>query len=373
MATQAAAENPLRDIQNKTWILITSIHCEGCKRKVKKILSQVQGVENVEVDIKQQKVMVTGHVEGDSLIKKLKKSGKNAELWLEKTEKKKKNSGQGRNKEKQISNEPKIEENGAKKEQKPAVNVQVVQNPAKISNGGASTSSYAAKSGGVAEVDGGEVKSNEKRDAGGSAKVKGPVKTSGSDQVAKLKSEEKKPESSSAGEPLFPAEEKEDSESKSGVSSVKSNDGSVGGGVSCTTGKKKKRQGQNGDNNECAKSSVATPACTGSEKHHDAGPPPISVPANHIPPRQHDYHDYPHTIHPYGPPPVYAMSYNTAYPASSYTASYYAAPPPRSYAYSYPGQEIEPPPPSNSDSYPQQPLDSFEMFSDENPNGCFIM
>ncbi|CAI9764279.1 unnamed protein product [Fraxinus pennsylvanica] len=365
---QEAAKNHLRDIKNKTWILKTSIHCEGCKRKVKKILNQVQGVENVEVDIKQQKVIVTGNVEGDSLINKLTKSGKKAEL-CEKTEKKEKNSGQGRNKEKQIkrqSNEQKIQENGAEKEQKPAVNVQAVQDPAKISDGGASTSGSASKRGGAAEVDGGEVKRNEASDAGSSAKDTGPVKTNDSNQVAESKSEEKKPERNSAGEPLLPAE---DSESKSGVASEKSKGGSVSGGENGASGKKKKKQGQNGNNNERAKTSVATPARTGSEKH-DVGPPPICFPANHIPPRQHNYHHYPHPLHNCEPPPVSAVSYNTAYPTSSYTASYYAAPPPHSYAYSYPGQDIEPPPPpSDPASYPRQPLDSFEMFSEENTKG----
>ncbi|KAL2453952.1 HMA domain-containing protein [Abeliophyllum distichum] len=381
MATQEAAENPLQAIKNKTWILRTSIHCEGCKKKVKKILNQVHGVENVEVDIKQQKVIVTGNVDGDSLIKKLIKSGKNAELWPQKAEKKEKNSGKGKNIEKQTgreSNEQKINDNGGKKEQKPAVKVEVVQDPAKLSDGGASTSGFAAKSGGgsggAAEVDGGEVKSSGKSGAAGSAEVsEGSVKTSSGVQVVESKSEEKKPESSSAGARPPATEEKGDSDSKSGVASEKGNGVGGGGSESGTSGKKKKKQGQNGNNNECAKSSAATPACTGSEKHHDAGPPPISVPAYHIPPRQHDYHDYPPPPLYYAPQPAYSVSYNTVYPTNSYTASYRADPPPYSYAHTYPGREFEPPPPSDPDSHSRQPLDSFEMFSDENPNGCFVM
>ncbi|CAI9768968.1 unnamed protein product [Fraxinus pennsylvanica] len=395
MATQEAAENPLETMKNKTWILKTSIHCEGCKRKVKKILKQVPGVENVEVDIKQQKVIVTGNVDGDSLTKKLIKSGKKAELWPEKTEKKEKKSGQERNKEKQIkrqSNEQKIQENGAKKEQKPTGNVEAVQDPAKIGDGGASTSGSTAKSGGAsvgaAQVDGGEVKSDEKSDAGGSAKVsEGPVKTSGGVQVAESKLEKKPETDSSAASAPQPAEEEgkgdSESKSKSAAASEKSNGGSDGIETG-TSGKKKKKKGQNGNSMERAKSSAATPASTGSDKHHGAGPPLISNPANHIPPHQHNYHDYPTPLHHYGRPPAYAVSYNTAYPTSSYTASY-AAPPQHSYVYTNSGPEVEPqppsypdsyprqPPPSDPDSYPRQPLDSFEMFSDENPNGCFIM
>ncbi|CAA3024668.1 heavy metal-associated isoprenylated plant 3-like [Olea europaea subsp. europaea] len=394
MATQEAAENPLKPIKNKTWILRTSIHCEGCKRKVKKILDQVHGVENVDIDIKQQKVIVTGNVKVDSLIKKLKKSGKNAELWPEKTEKKEKNSVQERNKEKQIkrqNNEQNDQRNGVKKEQKPMGNVEAVQDPAKTSDGGASTSGSIAKSGegsvGAAQVDAGDVKSDEKIDAGGSVKVsEGLVKTTGGVQVAESKLEKKpEPESSSANaRPPPPAkEEKGDSENKSGVASENNNGGSDSVETH-TSGKKKKKQGQNSNNMERAKSSAATPASTGSDKHRGAGQPPISIPANHIPPRQHNYHDYPTPLHRYGPPPVYTVSHNTTYPTSSYTASY-SAPPPHSYVYTYSGREVEPPPPSysdsyppqpppfNADSYPRQPLDSFEMFSDENPNGCFIM
>eukprot|EP00250_Pteridium_aquilinum_P001114 c11321_g1_i1 orf=100-735(+) len=56
------------------------IHCEGCKKKVKKILHQIDGVETVEIDASLGKVTVTGTVDSTALIKKLDKAGKVAEL-----------------------------------------------------------------------------------------------------------------------------------------------------------------------------------------------------------------------------------------------------------------------------------------------------
>ncbi|XP_057782360.1 heavy metal-associated isoprenylated plant protein 36-like [Salvia miltiorrhiza] len=71
----------------KTWILRVSIHCGGCKKKVKKVLQNIEGVYKIEIDSKQHRVEVTGNVESGTLIKKLIRSGKNAELWSEKQSK----------------------------------------------------------------------------------------------------------------------------------------------------------------------------------------------------------------------------------------------------------------------------------------------
>lgn len=73
------------------------IHCEGCRRKVKKVLQNIDGVYTITIEPKQHKVTVTGDVGADRLIKKLVKEGKHAELWPEpqgepmKKKKKKKN------------------------------------------------------------------------------------------------------------------------------------------------------------------------------------------------------------------------------------------------------------------------------------------
>lgn len=69
-------------LKAKTWVLKVHIHCEGCKKKVKKVLQSVEGVYTTVVDSAQQKVTVTGNVDSEILIKKLLKSGKHAELWM---------------------------------------------------------------------------------------------------------------------------------------------------------------------------------------------------------------------------------------------------------------------------------------------------
>ncbi|KAI3756121.1 hypothetical protein L1987_55935 [Smallanthus sonchifolius] len=87
----------------KTWVLKVSIHCVGCKRKVKKVLQTIEGVYTIDIDSKQHKVTVVGNVEVDVLVKKLIKTGKHAEKWPETPTKKEKNTPAGENKDKSES------------------------------------------------------------------------------------------------------------------------------------------------------------------------------------------------------------------------------------------------------------------------------
>ncbi|KAJ8754076.1 hypothetical protein K2173_001974 [Erythroxylum novogranatense] len=100
-------------LKYQTWNLRVSIHCEGCKKEVKKALQGIEGVYKTEIDPFQHKVTVTGNVDAETLIKKLVRSGKHAELWPEKPEKKEKKSGQSNNngKKKDTKNNP--EDGGA--------------------------------------------------------------------------------------------------------------------------------------------------------------------------------------------------------------------------------------------------------------------
>ncbi|KAJ6694348.1 hypothetical protein OIU85_005069 [Salix viminalis] len=69
----------------KTWMLKVSVHCEQCKRKVKKVLDSIDGVHSTDIDLRLQKATVVGDVDADTLIKRLKKkTRKHAELWPEK-------------------------------------------------------------------------------------------------------------------------------------------------------------------------------------------------------------------------------------------------------------------------------------------------
>ncbi|KAK9139369.1 hypothetical protein Scep_009050 [Stephania cephalantha] len=101
----AAEEKLPEPLKYRTCVLKVSIHCEGCKRKVKKVLRSVEGVYTVTFDAHKHKVTVVGDVEADTLIKKLIKTNKHAELWPEepsetnKKKKKKKKKKKSKNKE----------------------------------------------------------------------------------------------------------------------------------------------------------------------------------------------------------------------------------------------------------------------------------
>ncbi|XP_039053208.1 heavy metal-associated isoprenylated plant protein 24-like [Hibiscus syriacus] len=55
--------------------------CEGCARKVKKVLSGVKGAKSVDVDLKQQKATVTGYVEAKKVLAAAQSTKKKVELW----------------------------------------------------------------------------------------------------------------------------------------------------------------------------------------------------------------------------------------------------------------------------------------------------
>ncbi|KAJ6817038.1 heavy metal-associated isoprenylated plant protein 35-like [Iris pallida] len=80
----ASKEEPSQPLNYKTCVLKVSIHCEGCKKKVKKILKNINGVHSVDIDALQNKVTVAGDVDAETLIRRLAKSGKNADMWPEK-------------------------------------------------------------------------------------------------------------------------------------------------------------------------------------------------------------------------------------------------------------------------------------------------
>ncbi|KAJ9554134.1 hypothetical protein OSB04_018179 [Centaurea solstitialis] len=69
----------------QTCILRVNLHCDGCKHKVKKLLQKIDGVYQVHIDAEQQKVTVCGSVDSATLIKKLVRAGKHADLWSNKS------------------------------------------------------------------------------------------------------------------------------------------------------------------------------------------------------------------------------------------------------------------------------------------------
>lgn len=68
-------------MQTHTLKVNIDCHCDGCKKKIKKMLQKIEGVYTTAINAEQGKVTVTGNVDPAKLIKQLEKSGKHAELW----------------------------------------------------------------------------------------------------------------------------------------------------------------------------------------------------------------------------------------------------------------------------------------------------
>ncbi|XP_075478595.1 heavy metal-associated isoprenylated plant protein 35-like [Primulina tabacum] len=139
----AASEKPPSQplpLQYQTWVLKVSIHCQGCKRKVKKVLQSIEGVYTTAIDSQQQKVTVIGNIDPQILVKKLIKIGRPAEIWPEKP---------AEDNEKKPGNDPKSNENSEDEEETTAEgnngNIQVKVTSPRFNggNGGAATVRFA--------------------------------------------------------------------------------------------------------------------------------------------------------------------------------------------------------------------------------------
>ncbi|KAK8655623.1 hypothetical protein V6N13_108197 [Hibiscus sabdariffa] len=78
-------EEDFKLLKIQTCVLKVNIHCDGCKQKVKKFLQRIEGVYQISIDAEQQKVTVSGSVDSATLIKKLVRAGKYAEVWSQKS------------------------------------------------------------------------------------------------------------------------------------------------------------------------------------------------------------------------------------------------------------------------------------------------
>ncbi|KAJ4701284.1 Heavy metal-associated isoprenylated plant protein [Melia azedarach] len=67
--------------QTQTVALKVRMDCEGCARKMKSVLSSVKGAKTVDVDLKQQKVTVTGYVDPKKVLEAAKATKKKVEMW----------------------------------------------------------------------------------------------------------------------------------------------------------------------------------------------------------------------------------------------------------------------------------------------------
>uniref|UniRef100_A0A7N0T6R9 HMA domain-containing protein n=1 Tax=Kalanchoe fedtschenkoi TaxID=63787 RepID=A0A7N0T6R9_KALFE len=67
--------------QYQTVDLHCKVDCDGCERKLKKALNSLDGVTNVEINRKQQKISVTGCVEAEEVLKRAKRTGLRVQMW----------------------------------------------------------------------------------------------------------------------------------------------------------------------------------------------------------------------------------------------------------------------------------------------------
>ncbi|CAJ2640809.1 unnamed protein product [Trifolium pratense] len=74
-------EHELLNIE--TFVLKVHMHCQGCRIKVRKVLRKIEGVLKVDINAEEQIAIVTGIINPSTLVKKLAKLGKHAEILNE--------------------------------------------------------------------------------------------------------------------------------------------------------------------------------------------------------------------------------------------------------------------------------------------------
>lgn len=167
------------------------------------------------------------------------------------------------------------------------------------------------------------------------------------------------PENHPPGQKLASAVE----QNSGGVGPEQKTGGGTGGGPAK---KKKKRKGRKGNNGNQVVTFQGGVASSGTGQP-SVGPVQVIDQTNVSPTIQCPY---PYPYQPsYGAQPqaqqMYVVSYNAAHPSASAGPTYYIPPSPYTYE-SYGGREMSP--------VRSTPLDSsFEMLSEENPHGCYIM
>ncbi|XP_061375028.1 heavy metal-associated isoprenylated plant protein 22-like [Gastrolobium bilobum] len=76
------ASSPKKKFMPKQTVDIwVKMDCEGCARKVKKAVEDLEGVESVEVNQKQQRVTVTGYIDPNEVLEEVQNTGKTADIW----------------------------------------------------------------------------------------------------------------------------------------------------------------------------------------------------------------------------------------------------------------------------------------------------
>ncbi|KAK7264627.1 hypothetical protein RJT34_32236 [Clitoria ternatea] len=311
MDAKVAQVVPSEPLKYQTWFLKVSIHCEGCRRKVKKVLQSIDGVFTTTIDPQQHKVTVTGSVGVETLLRKLLKAGKHAEIWPENLAGNGKGNPSSKAKKKNEKATPESAENHAATNAEPNL--------------------CSGKNGGIESAE--RYKDESKKSSNSKTTAVSPGKS---------------PEGFPVPEPVNKGGQSEGE--GSGKKKKKKGQGSVCG------------SGNNGNGLSCSASKGA-PAHTGLQPQCSSGQ--VVGQVNLSPTRQQQAYMYPESC--YYPPLVYLATYkNRLCPMGTMNGpSYYVPPLP----YMCSGLDHDP----CYRHMQSPPLVSFEIFSDENANGCSIM
>ncbi|XP_011626258.2 heavy metal-associated isoprenylated plant protein 28 isoform X1 [Amborella trichopoda] len=70
-------------VSNKNRIVDMRVHmdCPGCESKIRRALQKLKGVDTIDIDMRMQKVTVTGWAEQRKVLNAVRKTGRRAELW----------------------------------------------------------------------------------------------------------------------------------------------------------------------------------------------------------------------------------------------------------------------------------------------------
>ncbi|KAK1409688.1 hypothetical protein QVD17_36217 [Tagetes erecta] len=72
---------PNNSTMSQTVVLKVAMSCGGCAGAVKRVLTNMEGVETFDIDLEQKKVTVKGNIEPDAVLQIVSKTGKKTEFW----------------------------------------------------------------------------------------------------------------------------------------------------------------------------------------------------------------------------------------------------------------------------------------------------
>ncbi|XP_054788991.1 heavy metal-associated isoprenylated plant protein 21-like [Prosopis cineraria] len=77
VSTSSSRRKPMQTVEIKV-----KMDCDGCERRVRNAVTHMKGVKSVEVNRKQSRVTVSGYVDPNKVLKRIRRTGKKrAEFW----------------------------------------------------------------------------------------------------------------------------------------------------------------------------------------------------------------------------------------------------------------------------------------------------